>query len=961
VAIDLRLSELLEELHDTGRTPEEVCVDFPELLPELQDRWRRVCRLEAELDTIFPPERDGPNQASSPESGNLPQIPGYEVEGLLGRGGMGVVFRARHLRLNRIVAIKLAIAGAYAASSERERFQREAEAVAALRHPHVVQIYDVGDSEGRPYYTMEFIAGGSLAEKEKPTTPREAALLIRTVAGAVRAAHIGGIIHRDLKPANILLEDDATPKVADFGLSRRLDETTSLTLHGAVIGTPSYMAPEQAAGERNVLGPAVDIYSLGAILYELLTARPPFRAGTPVETVRLVINAEPIPPTRMNARVPRDLEVICLRCLNKDPARRYPSAEALADDLRRFLDGEAIEARPEGRVERIIRRALRRPIYSASIAVGVLVAASSIGGGLWLALDRAEINRRARAEQVATERMAEDDLREMTGALRRRDWTDAASKFERVNGRLGNRGTPELRRLFERARRDLELVNRLEALRLGRARSVGDVIDDAGADVAYGETFRRFGLGDPDEAPEAVAGRIKKSDVRLALVDALDDWQLIASGAGRRDALIRAAKLADREQSGWLGDARDPRVRKDRKALERLVETAPVADQSVTLLLAVAENLRMSGGDPIPMLRRIQQARPEDFWANLSLGSALSSSGRTGEAIRYHQAAVSIRPDVAIANNNLGRCLTDTDRPNEAIECYRVALRLDPSSAISAYNLGYTLRITGRLDEAIEQFHLGLARNPGDALLHAGLGDTLAARADQLKALSEYRAAVSIDPKLRIAQMGLKDALIRLGRLEEARADWRRAIEAVPQDYEFRDGYAEFCLYLGREEDYRESRRDLLDRFGEYTDPRAAERVGRACLFLPSSPEDANRAAMLIDRAIADARSKPPTWTFPYFMLAKGLAEYRLDRFDSAISIMKGEASSVMGPCPRLVISMAEYRLGRKNEAIKTLDTAVRSHDWRMSKADNREAWIYHVLRREAEALIRPEEVSRAK
>ncbi len=213
----------------------------------------------------------------------LPEVSGYRVEGVLGHGGMGIVYRAWHLRLDRAVALKMLLAGPYARPEERERFLREAQAVAALRHPNIVQVHDVGEVDGRPYFTMELVEGGDLAEQIQgvPQPARQAADLVATLADAVHAAHQSGIVHRDLKPSNILLTEDGTPKVTDFGLARRLEGDGGLTLSGAPLGTPSYMAPEQARGDKDAIGPATDVYALGAILYELLTGRPPFRAETP--------------------------------------------------------------------------------------------------------------------------------------------------------------------------------------------------------------------------------------------------------------------------------------------------------------------------------------------------------------------------------------------------------------------------------------------------------------------------------------------------------------------------------------------------------------------------------------------------------------------------------------------------------------------------------------------------------
>ena len=334
---------LVDKLLNAQTTPEEVCKTCPKMLPKVRARWQRLCHVRAELDALFPPAlKSNARQAPFPPGdAALPRIPGYEVEAVLGCGGMGVVFRARHLRLNRVVALKMALAGAYASRQERERFQREAEAVAGLQHPNVVQIHDVGESDGQPYFTMELVEGGNLAQKlaGTPQPALEAAQMLSILAGAVQAAHESGILHRDLKPGNVLLTSDGTPKISDFGLARRLDNAPGLTCSGAPLGTPSYMAPEQAEGKTRALGPAVDIYALGALLYELLTGRPPFRAETASATLQQVIAEDPAPPSRLNARVPRDLETICLKCLRKDPEKRYGSARELVDDLGRRSRG----------------------------------------------------------------------------------------------------------------------------------------------------------------------------------------------------------------------------------------------------------------------------------------------------------------------------------------------------------------------------------------------------------------------------------------------------------------------------------------------------------------------------------------------------------------------------------------------------------------------------------------------
>jgi serine/threonine protein kinase len=311
----------------------------------------------------------------------VPTIEGYEVLEEVGRGGMGVVYKARQVKLGRIVALKMILAGGHAGPGDLARFRREAEAVARLQHPHIVQIHEVREADGLPFFSMEFVEGGNLTRQLNgtPMPPRRAAGLIETLARAMHYAHERRILHRDLKPANVLLTGDGQPKIADFGLAKKLDGSTAPTGPGAVLGTPSYMAPEQAGGKVTEVDRRADVYALGAVLYELVTGRPPFRAPTALETVLEVISKEAVPPRHMDLNIPRDLETICLKCLEKTPGKRYDSALQLAEDLERFLKGEPIHARPVGRSERLWRWCRRNPVVAALSAVaGILLLAIAI-------------------------------------------------------------------------------------------------------------------------------------------------------------------------------------------------------------------------------------------------------------------------------------------------------------------------------------------------------------------------------------------------------------------------------------------------------------------------------------------------------------------------------------------------------------------------------------------------------
>jgi eukaryotic-like serine/threonine-protein kinase len=772
---DPRLQLLLDELLDSKCTPEEVCASCPELLPELRRRWNRLQGIQSQLDVLFPPSH--PADSLAPEHRQedpvLPRLPGYEVDAVVGRGGMGIVYRARHLRLNRTVALKMLAAGPYAGPTELKRFLREAEAVAGLHHRNVVELYDAGDVDGRPYFTMQLVEGGNLGHMlaDGLPAPRRATELVAAVAEAIEAAHKAGIVHRDLKPANILLTDDGTPKVTDFGLARRLESCDGQTLSGAPLGTPSYMAPEQARGDGDAIGPTTDVYALGAILYEMLTGRPPFHAATSTGTLRQVLNDAPVPPRRLKAQVPRDLETICLKCLHKDPAKRYATAHALAEDLHRFERGEPIAARSPGPRERLAWWVRRHPAKSIVIAGGLLLAFGLVCGLLWLGHERADMMQ-----------AVNNDLTEVSQLEDLSAWDKASVVLDRAAIRLGQGGTlelPDLRRRLEEARASVKLASQLEGIRLNRAPLDLGPLTKAQADRAYEAAFRERGLGAAPDDPAGVAVRVRASSIHKALVAALDDWAVCATDPSRQTWVLQVAARADPDPGGWRDRVRDPKVWQDRSTLTGLARSAPVTGESLQLLVAVGERLQDFGEGAPEFLKQVQKANPGDFWANFRLGIALHKRAPQ-EAIGYFRAALALRPQVTSIWNYLGYTLQAAGQLDDAFYYYQQALRANPRQAETYNNLGTAMRAKGNSAEAIGYFERALEINPNMAVAHSNLGAALLARNHLDDGIAHLKQALQIQPDLVGAHNNLAFALIGADRLDEAIDHFTQAVQLDP-------------------------------------------------------------------------------------------------------------------------------------------------------------------------------------
>jgi tetratricopeptide (TPR) repeat protein len=561
---------------EPGLDAEEYARRFPGHKVELQQRLRAG---PAGSESATPPVGSGttetlpPIRASGPDdeaatlapaapasAGGPPAVPGYEILGELGRGGMGVVYQARQVSLERVVALKMILAGAHAGPDDLARFRREAEAVARLQHPNIVQIHEVGEAGGLPYFSLEFCPGGSLGKRLQgtPLPAREAAALVETLARAMHAAHEKGVVHRDLKPANVLLAEDGTPKVSDFGLAKLLGQAGE-TASGAVLGTPSYMAPEQAGGRGQAVGPAADVYALGAILYECLTGRPPFRAATALDTLLLVVGDEPVPPRQLQPGVPRDLDAVVLKCLEKDPKRRYATARELADDLHRFLHDQPVLARPPSTVYQLGKFARRhKALVAGGAAVLLALVIGIIGTSIGLIHAHSEWGR-AEGQRLRAEgewQRAEEERAAAQAAEQKKGELLAASYRQTARLAMTHGAWQDALKNIDRA---LESDPADVDLHLDRVRAWAALDEAPRAREEVKQLAGRTDLGDR-------AGLVLLWQADLVLCQAADDAGALATVAkARRQGLPPAeAEYA----AGLLADTSPEAVEHFRRAVE---------------------------------------------------------------------------------------------------------------------------------------------------------------------------------------------------------------------------------------------------------------------------------------------------------------------------------------------------------------------------------------------------------
>jgi serine/threonine protein kinase/tetratricopeptide (TPR) repeat protein len=787
-------------------TPAELCGDCPELLPELERRIAalehmngladapetvtvapdsRVDSVESEAATLdpyatLPPTSSGQDSAAVEVLKEGPTVPGYHVLGVLGRGGMGVVYKALQTKLGRVVALKMILHAEHAGDQERQRFQGEAEAVARLQRPNIVQIFEVGEQRGLPYFALEFCPGGSLDRKlaGSPLPPREAAQLVQTLALAMQAAHDKGILHRDLKPANVLLAEDGTPKITDFGLAKKLDEEGQ-THTGAVMGSPPYMAPEQAGGKTKDIGPAVDIYALGAILYELLTGRPPFKGTTVSDTLRQVISDEPVPPRRLQPSVPRDLETICLKCLQKQATRRYDTAQSLADDLDRFRLGEPIRARPISAPERLLRWARRSPRVAALSAVVVflvllLLVASWAATLSWVGTVRIvesrdhEQRQREEAEKLGLENLQLAEKERMTGESAKKAASLTVTLLTKIFDTSDPIGIPSAEPTTRRSPDERRVLL--------------EMLDNAQQDVhesftsqpelrallldSIGNAYRSLGLYDRAAPLLEEALALRRERAEEAPLDLAESLHHLASWHHEKGDYEVAEKMYQ--------EALDLRVRILQTEEDLLVAASKFALAWLLTEAGESEKPERLFREVIETRRRLQgSGRRELAIAQVGLAAFLIDRQRIAEAIPLGLAAASI----LITKGEFGKL-------GEAVVQFQ--------AGIAARGAGWYPVAESRFRRSLELTQQALGRRHiYVALVLHELGDTQEKRGDLAAAEKSFRECLDIGreqvtlahPKAVSLIVSLARVLAKQGRRSEAEYLFTELREANEQRY----------------------------------------------------------------------------------------------------------------------------------------------------------------------------------
>jgi eukaryotic-like serine/threonine-protein kinase len=750
-------------------------------------------------------------------------VAGYEIVGELGRGGMGVVYKARQLGLNRTVALKMVLSGVHAGGEQLLRFAAEAQAVAHLDHPNIVRIYEVGEQEGIPFFSLEFVPGGTLANKldSKPMPDRDAASILEVVSRAVDFAHQKGVVHRDLKPGNILLTDDGEPKIADFGLAKRIDvEGEGLqTQSGSIMGSPTYMAPEQAAGDNHLIGPATDVYALGSILYEMISGRPPFLSARVLDILQQVRSHDPVPPSRLQPKVAADLETICLKCLQKEPRKRYESAAALAADLRRFLEGEPILARPVSPFERAWIWCRRNRRIAALLGVVallmILLAVGSTVAAVVIAHKQAEtetqrvlavsalgVATQKEAEAKAASRRADENARVATGNAKVAEEQSLLAVrtlynlVRNIQIRIRDEGTQQqLRRdLLENALAGLAKVldsgtnsSLITRTRIAAAQQMGDIERDFGhTEKALGHYKTSLGFieamakENPDD--EVVIWNRAVIDRKLGEVYFELRGDTALAREAFRQALEARRRLTTMTLTAYLRNEGPP-PDLVRKVLGedsiKLSEVALVCGDPVEAWDLLRASLPEVDGKsietPAEYATAFQSGLPADRVSLAQVRKVAELAFHLGDAATCRSLLSAAAPllknplEEAGLDIDLGDFAMRTGDPRSALETYEKAASI--YDAIAKEDSGAALSTT---NQSVISYRIGTAR--------LALGDREAALRDYQRSLELRRGLAEGDPNNAFRQGSLLFALARCGERKEAITIAERLRERGPND-----------------------------------------------------------------------------------------------------------------------------------------------------------------------------------
>jgi tetratricopeptide (TPR) repeat protein/tRNA A-37 threonylcarbamoyl transferase component Bud32 len=769
--------------------------------------------------TLATSDTTNPVRAAAPSV-----LPGYQILGELGRGSMGVVYKARQKGLDRHVALKMILADLHASQDQLHRFTTEARVLASLQHPNIVQIYDINLQHDHPYFSMELVDGGTLADRlgGRPQPFRAAAQLVLTLARTMHVAHQHGIVHRDLKPGNVLLASAesrsssarmalemelhpqdlclGTPKITDFGLAKELHADAGQTESGIILGTPSYMAPEQAEGKSHEVGPAADVYALGAILYETLTGRPPFTADSRMETLLLLFHADPVSPCQLQPKIPRDLETICLKCLHKEPYRRYASAEELANDLHRFLVGEAILARPASLYTKVGKWARRRPTLATLAGCAVMGAVSTVGLILWHQVElqsrlqqALQDERETRsAHEAASERERLGQIREKVKdlvhageeALIAQDWQQAQGQLARASDLVA--GEPELADLHTHVQELQQQTNqqrvdrqRLEKFRQRRNEALyhatlftGSNVCSALEDtrVAARDALTQFGITEGSTAPAALGSPVYTEREKADVVEGC--YELLAV-------------LADAMATPALGrQGADERAQAE-EALRILDRTTGLGVMTQAYHRRRAHYLAQAGQKDAAEQERLQAnaVRPSTPLDHFLLGQEHYHRGDCKQAIVAFENALQLRPDHFWARYYLGLSWLKTERPNLAVTCLTSCLAQHRD-----FPWLYLLRASawselGQFDRAEADFETALhAPLPEGAryglLINRGVMRIRQGHVDS--ACADLQQAIALRPQQYQGYLNLAQAYLKDGQWNKAVEQLNRAIRLEP-------------------------------------------------------------------------------------------------------------------------------------------------------------------------------------